>query len=305
MTSSIRTTFDRPAAALGITRDTSSPDSIRIEQPVGPHLFDHRGVTTIGSVGVLADVVVGVPAADALRSHAGGPVATVLAQLSVSSANPFPSGGVIAGSGRALHTDDETALADAQIVDTSGNLLAHVVGRAVSVGRARSDNPDVLPAAVAKNIPEPEQWDDPESLAGHSGLDIVEGIVAGTVSRGPLAALLGLRLQRTERGLVHGLISPGEWTANPFGSIQGGVLVSIADTIAGLATQTLTEIGGQYRILNLGIDYLRSPDAPGPDVHAHAEVIRAGRRMATIEARLVGDDGTVFFRAHANAQLFP
>ena len=174
----------------------------------------------------------------------------------------------------------------------------------MSVGRARSDNPDVLPAAVAKNIPEPEQWDDPELLAGHSGLDIVEGIVAGTVSRGPLAALLGLRLQRTERGLVHGLISPGEWTANPFGSIQGGVLVSIADTIAGLATQTLTEIGGQYRILNLGIDYLRSPDAPGPDVHAHAEVIRAGRRMATIEARLVGDDGTVFFRAHANAQLF-
>lgn len=295
--------LDRPVTVMGITRETFSSDSTQIAQTLGPRLLDHRGVTTIGSMGVFTDVVIGAPAAAALRDRMGGPVGTVLAQLSVSAANPFPSDGTIVGTGRALHTDDATALAEAEIVDASGSLVAHVVGRAMAVGRARSDDPETLPAAVALSVPEPEPWAASESLAGRSGLGIVEGIVDGTIARGPLAAILGLRVQRAERGRVDGLVTPAEWMANPFGSIHGGVLVSIADTITGLAAQTLTETGGQYRILNLSIDYLRSPDAPGPDIRAHAEVVRAGRRLATIEARLTGDDGTVYFRAHANAQL--
>lgn len=298
------TALDRPAVVMGITREATSSDSVRITQPIGPMLFDHRGLTTLGSMGVLTDIVVGAPAADALRTRAGAPVGTVLAQLSVSTANPFPSEGGIAGTGRALHADDATALAAAEIVDDSGRLVAHVAGRAMAVGRARTDDPEILPVAVAHSVPEPEPWDDPMSLTGRSGLGIVQGIVDGTVARGPLAALLALRLRHAERGLVDGTLTPGAWMANPYGSIQGGVLVSVADAISGLAAQTLTEPGGRYRILNLSVDYLRSPDAPGPDVRARAEVVRAGRRLATIEAQLTGDDGTVYFRAHANTQLF-
>jgi len=296
--------IDRPVTVLGITREGFSSDPMRIVQTLGPRLLDHRGEITIGSLGVFTDVVVGAPAAAALRDRAGEPVGTVLAQLSVSAANPFPSGGTIVGTGRALHTDDATSLAAAEIVDESGSLVAHVVGRAMAVGRASIDDPETPPTAVAQSMPEPEPWDGPESLAGRSGLGIVEGIADGTIARGPLAALLGLRVQQSERGRVDALVTPADWMANRFGSIHGGVLVSIADTITGLAAQTLPEQGGQYRILNLGIDYLRSPDAPGPDVLAQAEVVRAGRRLATIEARLTGEDGTVFFRAHANAQLF-
>jgi len=296
--------LDRPVTVMGITPEAFSSDSTQIAQTLGPRLFDHRGVTTIGSLGVFTDVVIGAPAAAALRDRAGEPVGTVLAQLSVSAANRFPAGGRIVGTGRVLHTDDATSLAEAEIVDESDILVAHVVGRAMSVGRARIDDAETLPDAVTQSVPEPEPWDGPESLSGRSGLGIVEGIADGTISRGPLAALLGLRVQHSERGRVDARVTPAEWMANRYGSIHGGVLVSIADTIAGLAAQTLPEQGGQYRILNLGIDYLRSPDAPGPDVRTQAEVVRAGRRLATIEARLTGEDGTVFFRAHANAQLF-
>ena len=91
--------------------------------------------------------------------------------------------------------------------------------------------------------------------------------------------------------------------SNPLGSIQGGVLITAADLITGLAAQTLTAPGQGYEALDMRIDFVRSPAADGPPIRAEAEVLRAGRRLALIESRLVDPSGRLLARAAASVQL--
>lgn len=297
---------DRLAAFTGIAVATTGSDSISISQSVGPRFLDHRGHTTIGSVGVLTDLAVGAPVG-AARLHATGvKPGVVMSQITASTAHPFPTTGMISGHGRSIYYDDVTGLSEATMFDGSGNPVLHLVGRSIVVGRAKSVTPAAETAChiTAADL-EPEAWADTGVLDELPGLDIVSGIAAGTLPRGPVAGLLGLNLTGVEHGTVSGEIAPLDWMANSFDTIHGGVLMSMAEVVSGLAVQTLTGVGGQYRMLQVSIDYLRSPAVLGPIVQLRAEVVRAGRRLASLETVITGPDGTVFARAHANAQLFP
>lgn len=298
--------LDRPTSFTGIALSIVGDNEIAVSQPVGPQFLDHRGQTTIGSVGVLTDVSVGAAVAVARLQATGERPQTVMSQITVSSAHAFPTEGSVSGRGRGVYFDDTTGLAEATMFDDDGNPVMHLTGRSIVVGRAPSDDlraPDTTHPSVTDI--EPEGWADTGVLAELAGLEIVEEIAAGRLPRGPLAGLLGMTLTDVRHGTVDGEIVPLAWMANPIASIHGGVLMSMAEIVSGLAAQTLTGVGGRYRILQISADYLRSPASPGPAVQLTSEVTRAGRRLASIETVLSGADGTVYLRARANAQLFP
>ncbi|MEE2056930.1 PaaI family thioesterase [Rhodococcus artemisiae] len=295
--------IDRPAAYSGVGVTVCPPGSVSVTQTVGPKFFDHRGQVTISAFGALSDIVGAAPAGVA-RQHTSGVVAqAVLAQLTVSTANPFPHAGLVSGVGRSMHFDDTSGLSSAEILDENGNLVLHLTGRTIVVGRTPTDG-----AGSSASFPtapdEHEPWIDGDVLDSTSGFDVVSGIASGTLPRGPLAGMHDLRVDTVERGAVRATVTPGEWMTNLIGSIQGGVLLSIAEIVTGLAAQSLTEAGGQYRMLQITLDYLRSPAVPGPVVKVQSDVVRAGRRLASLETLLTGEDGTVYVRAYASVQLF-
>ncbi|MBS9375221.1 PaaI family thioesterase [Rhodococcus sp. B50] len=293
---------DRPGRFMGVDIEVADDASVSVTQPVGPHLFDHRGQTTLASVGVFTDFAAGAPAGLARFAETGDRPQTVLSHLTATLAHPFPSSGTLVGRGSSLYYDDSTAVSRTDVRDEQGALVAHLVGRSVVVGRT----PMELGPDAAETVPErgePEAWSDAAVLAELPGVDIVTGISTGSLPRGPLAGLLGLEVTAAERGVVQARVSPLEWMANVIGSVQGGVLVSMAEAVTGLAAQTLTGIGQDYRVLEIGLDYLRSPAAPGPVIELRSEAVRAGRRLASFETTLCGADGTVYVRAHANIQL--
>ncbi len=193
--------------------------------------------------GALSDIVGAAPAGVA-RQHTTGVLAqAVLAQLTVSTANPFPRTGQVSGVGRSMHFDDTSGLSAAEILDENGNLVLHLTGRTIVVGRTPTDG-----AASSSSFPtapdEHEPWIDDDVLDSKPGLDVVSGIAAGTLPRGPLAGMHDLRVDTVERGAVRATVTPNEWMTNFLGSIQGGVLLSIAEIVTGLAAQSLTEAGG-------------------------------------------------------------
>lgn len=296
--------LDRPTAFVGVDIAVTGPDTITLAQPVGPRFFDHRGLTTIGSIGVLTDIAAGYAARVAREAHTGVRRQDVLAQLSATTADPFPRSGSVSGIARGLHFDDTTGLSVADVRDDDGRLVLHLTGRSMTVGRAPAESGAAM-IPETEPVCEPEPWAEPQVLASRPGLDLVTGIAGGTVARGPLAGLLGLQVRAAERGTVRGALTPADWMANPIGSIQGGVLVSIVDVGSSLAAQTLTAAGQEYRTLQLTVDYVRSPAVPGPEVLLHSEVVRAGRRLASVETTLTAPDGTVFVRALTSVQLLP
>ncbi len=149
-------------------------------------------------------------------------------------------------------------------------------------------------------VPTPEKT---SNLSGLSGSDVVEGIRDGKLERGPLAGLLDLAVVDVTPGSVVGEFAPVAWMANPLGAVQGGVLISAVDAITGLSAQTLTSVDQDYRVLDHKIDFLRSPDIGGPVLRAEASVIRAGRRLALIETRIVDAGGQVYVRATSSIQM--
>ncbi|MGX6509265.1 PaaI family thioesterase [Rhodococcus sp. SJ-2] len=297
--------IDRPTAYSGVGVNVSGPGSLTLTQMVGPRFYDHRGQVTMSALGAFADVAVGGPTSVA-RVHATGVRPQgVLSRLTASTAAPFPVAGEVTGIGRALHFDDTSGLSSAEVLDEHGNVVLHLTGRMIVVGRAPVDSVTDSAALTVDGTADPrESWVGADVLDSMAGVDIVGGIAAGSLPRGPLAEMLDLRVHSVERGAVRATVSPAEWTANLIGSIQGGVLLSIAETASSLAAQTLTDVGGHYRMLEISLDYLRSPAAPGPAVHLQSAVVRAGRRLASLETLLTGEDGTVYVRAHANVQLF-
>ncbi|MCJ0901915.1 PaaI family thioesterase [Rhodococcus sp. ARC_M6] len=273
-----------------------APGSLTFAQETGERFQDHRGRTVLGSIGVMLDGVTGGAVYSGLTSDHQ----SVLAQITVSTAADFPRAGSVGAVGTLVHLDDGVGLASGELRDGNNTLLAVMAGRAMIVTRPPVVGIDDYMEAQPFEVPIPEGVSD---LTGRSGSDVVEGILAGTIKRGPLAGLLDLTVSEVTPGSVVGEVAPVEWMANPLGAVQGGVLISVVDVITGLAAQTLTITEQDYRVLDHKIDFLRSPSIDGPVMRAEADVIRAGRRLALIESRIVDNTGQVYVRATSSIQM--
>lgn len=285
---------------MGVRTLAMNAAGARFEQSVGSRFHDHRGLTTLGSVGVVADDAV----AGAFYAAVPAGSRTVVSQLVVTAATPLPPAGDVTASASATHLDLDsgTGVTSGDIRNPDGRVAALLRARSFIVSRPSQVEVHYGPAADLV-VPEPEESTSPGDLATLPGLAIVAGIADGTVCRGPLAGLVDLTVETAARGIVTARMSPGAWMSNEIGTVQGGVLLSVADLAAGLAAQTLTEPGHSFRILDAHLDLVRSPAVDGPPIRVASEVVRAGRRLALIETRLFGTDGGLLVSARASAQL--
>ncbi|WP_027502628.1 PaaI family thioesterase [Rhodococcus sp. UNC363MFTsu5.1] len=300
MTTTENQRLDRLNELMGVQSVELAPGLIRLRQEVGPRFHDHRGRTVLGSIGVLADNVPGRAIGNAVPEG----TQVVLSQVVAAMAGPLPATGTIDATGNAVRIDSAAGigLSTGDMRGPDGEVLVALQSRGMVVTREAANaeavlRGDALPVEAAEPVA------DAAELADRTGLAIVEDIARGALARGPLAGLLGMGLPEVARGLVVGEFAPRDWMSNPLGSIQGGVLISAADLVMGLAAQTLTAPGQGYEPLDLRIDFVRSPAADGPPIRAEAEVLRAGRRLALIESRLVDPSGRLLARAAASVQL--
>ena len=281
---------------MGVRAVSVEPGDLAFAQAVGERFHDHRGKTVLGSIGVMIDGAMGGAVYSGLTSGHQ----SVLAQVTVSAGADIPDVADVGATGTLVHLDDGVGLASGQLRDENGTLLAVMAGRAMVVSRPPVVGIDDYVEGEPLPVPTPEKTSD---LSGLSGSDVVEGIRDGKLERGPLAGLLDLAVVDVTPGSVVGEFAPVAWMANPLGAVQGGVLISAVDAITGLSAQTLTSVDQDYRVLDHKIDFLRSPDIGGPVLRAEASVIRAGRRLALIETRIVDAGGQVYVRATSSIQM--
>ncbi|MFC7446732.1 PaaI family thioesterase [Rhodococcus daqingensis] len=300
MTTTENQRIDRLNELMGVQALELAPGLVRFRQEVGPRFHDHRGRTVLGSIGVLADNVPG----RAIGISVPEGTQVVLSQVTAAMAGPLPTTGAIEARGSSVRLDRATGtgLATGDMRGPDGEVLVALQSRGMVVTREAANAEAVL-RGDALPVEPAEPVADAAELADRAGLEIVEDIARGALARGPLAGLLGMGLTEVGRGRVIGEFAPREWMSNPLGSIQGGVLISAADLITGLAAQTLTAAGQGYESLDLRIDFVRSPEVDGLPIRAEAEVLRAGRRVALIESRLVDSTGRLLARAAASVQL--
>jgi uncharacterized protein (TIGR00369 family) len=145
-------------------------------------------------------------------------------------------------------------------------------------------------------------WRDPypalEQGRELAGIDYMRKLIAGDFPPPPIAELMDFTLIEVDdgRAIFRGI--PGEQHLNPIGSVHGGFAATLLDSALGCAVHTTLPAGIGYSTLELAVNLVRGiTPATGP-VLAEGNVVHAGRRTATAEARLTAEDGGALL-AHA------
>ena len=130
-------------------------------------------------------------------------------------------------------------------------------------------------------------WSDPSELARAgqelAGLDFLRAVQAGTLAPPPVLALLGVQLGRVEEGSVVMCLQPAEFHYNPIGSVHGGVLATLLDSVMGCAVHSLLPLGRGYTTLEIKVNYVRGVRVSNGEIVAEGRTIHVGRQTALAE----------------------
>lgn len=116
--------------------------------------------------------------------------------------------------------------------------------------------------------------------------------------RPPIADTMDIDLDSIEHGKCVFSGVPAEKHLNPIGSIHGGYAATLLDSALGCSIHTTLEPGEKYTTVDLNVKYVRGMSPGMGRVTCTSEVVHKGRKIATAEARLVGEDGKIY--AHGN-----
>ena len=151
-------------------------------------------------------------------------------------------------------------------------------------------------------------WSDPKPLAeaGQSmaGLGFLRGVLTGELPPPPVAGLLGFMLAEVDEGRVVMRLMPGEHLYNPLGTVHGGVLATLLDSVMGCAVQTTLPRGRGYTTLEIKVNYVRAVTEAVGELTAEGRVVHAGRRSAVAEAKVSDARGRLCATASTTCLVF-
>jgi uncharacterized protein (TIGR00369 family) len=138
-------------------------------------------------------------------------------------------------------------------------------------------------------------------IANLTGLEMLRGILAGTLPAPPIGATMGFRLIEVAPGRAVFEGSAGPHLLNPLGGVHGGVALTLIDSAAGCAVHTELPAGVGYTTVETKVNFTRPIPPDGTPVRCEGRVVTRGRQIATAEARLLSPDGKVL--AHGTSTL--
>ena len=144
----------------------------------------------------------------------------------------------------------------------------------------------------------------PRQVAGKTGLEIMQAMLAGELPYPHIAETLDFSLVEIELGKATFQGTPQLMHYNPLGSVHGGWYATLLDSAVGCAVHTMMPVGRGYTTAELSVNIVRAAShATGP-LRAIGTVIHCGRQLATAEGRIVGPDGKLYAHATTTCLVF-
>jgi len=141
-----------------------------------------------------------------------------------------------------------------------------------------------------------------ESIAGKTGIEIMQAILHGELHYPPIAQTLDFLLIEVSEGRAVFQGTPGYAHLNPMGTIHGGWFATLLDSALACAIQTMIPEGRAYTTTELSLNIVRPLTPQVPRVRAEGNVLHCGRQLATADGKLYGPDGKLY--AHATTTCF-
>lgn len=141
----------------------------------------------------------------------------------------------------------------------------------------------------------------PDEIAGLSGLQILEAMVAGRLPAPNICQGLTFRLNEVADGYALFVGETGRHLLNPLGTVHGGWALTLIDSATGCAAMTCLPPGVSYTTVETKANMVRPILADTGLVTCEARVLARGRQILTAEATV--KDATGRLLAHGGSTL--
>ncbi|HEX5707322.1 MAG TPA: PaaI family thioesterase [Pyrinomonadaceae bacterium] len=137
-----------------------------------------------------------------------------------------------------------------------------------------------------------------------SGLEYMRQLMAGEREPSGMGRLMNMRLVEVSEGRAVFSVEPDERHYNGLGIAHGGLAATLLDSALGCAINTLMPPGKIFTTLEMKINYVRPMRRETGEVRCEAEVLHAGRNVATAEGRILDAGGKIYAHGTATCMLF-
>jgi uncharacterized protein (TIGR00369 family) len=144
----------------------------------------------------------------------------------------------------------------------------------------------------------------PDQVAGKSGLELMQKMLAGEVPYPHIMATLDFRLVDVAVGKAVFQGAPQLMHYNPLGSVHGGWYATLLDSALGCAVHSAIPGGYGYTTAEFSVNIVRAASMKSGPLRAIGTVIHSGRQLATAEARIVGPDGKLYAHGTTTCLVF-
>lgn len=143
------------------------------------------------------------------------------------------------------------------------------------------------------------------TITSESGLDFLQGMIAGRHPNPPMSRTVGFHLVDVSRGRAVFEGVPRHEHYNPIGTVHGGFAATLLDSALGCAIFSTLAVGESWTTLELKLNLVRALTAETGPVRAEGRVIHRGRTVATSEGDLKDAAGRLYAHATTTCMIFP
>jgi uncharacterized protein (TIGR00369 family) len=152
------------------------------------------------------------------------------------------------------------------------------------------------------------RWADPRVLASASrtmsGRAFLEAISRGDLPAPSFSQLVQLRFEEIGDGQVRCALEPDESHYNPNGSVHGGIIATVLDTVMGCAVHSRLPAGRGYTTLEIKVNYVRAVTVSAGILQATGNLLHLGRQTGIAEGRITDAAGRLCAHASTTCLVF-
>lgn len=143
-----------------------------------------------------------------------------------------------------------------------------------------------------------------EAARGLSGLAYLDAIRQGRLPPPPVAKLIGFTFTQVADGLVAASLLPRAEHYNAIGTVHGGIIATILDTVMGCAVHSRLPQGYAYTTLEIKINYVRGVTTAVGELSAAANTVHLGKQIATAEGQVRDIAGKLYAHGTTTCLVF-
>ena len=309
MRAALRGRMPRPPIyhLFGLMPVSSSVTGSSFTMPASPWLQSAAGVFLAGTSALAADAPLG--------SAILGPLApgqiVVTSDLTLNYLRPLTvQSGRLNARARAIEVGRRVGLAEALIEDERGEVVAHSTTRCFIRELPYPEQPDLpLIEESTYETPDPHEREftgetiPPEVWREKSFLEILTEMERGAFPPPPFAQFFHFTFPNAKEGYFESSTSCSPWFSSPAGTIYGGFLAYLADSVLTGAMSTVLPADHVCAPLDLKVNFLRPVMPDGRTITATANVVHRGRTLLLSECDIVNADGKVVVKATSSATV--